>query len=86
MSALITPHQKWWRWLGEPSESGGTIGGYEGGMYAGTGVWRPTGSRTADPVALAGNTIDGPLSCSGNAPAPVDLEAPNRVTGPRSGQ
>jgi hypothetical protein len=34
--------QKWYRWLGEPSESGGTIGRYEGGMYAGSGVWRPS--------------------------------------------
>ena len=34
--------QKWFRWLGEPSESGGTIGRYEGGMYAGYGVWRPS--------------------------------------------
>ena len=33
---------KWFRWLGEPSESGGTIGRYEGGMYAGSGVWRPS--------------------------------------------
>ncbi|MFI7062759.1 M64 family metallopeptidase [Kribbella sp. NPDC050124] len=34
--------QKWFRWLGEPSESGGTIGRYEAGMYAGSGVWRPS--------------------------------------------
>lgn len=33
---------KWWRWLGEPSESGGTIGRYEGGLYSTTGVWRPS--------------------------------------------
>jgi len=33
--------QKWWRWLGEPSESGGPIGRYEGGLYTSTGVWRP---------------------------------------------
>ncbi|MEU8301238.1 M64 family metallopeptidase [Micromonospora sp. NPDC048909] len=33
---------KWWRWLGEPSESGGTIGRYEGGMYLQRGVWRPS--------------------------------------------
>ncbi|TCO55068.1 IgA peptidase M64 [Actinocrispum wychmicini] len=35
-------HQKWWRWLGEPSLSGGTIGRYESGMYDSTGVWRPS--------------------------------------------
>ncbi|MEV4570042.1 M64 family metallopeptidase [Nonomuraea sp. NPDC049419] len=34
--------RKWWRWLGEESESGGTIGRYEGGLYATTGVWRPS--------------------------------------------
>ncbi|MRG61685.1 peptidase [Agromyces sp. CFH 90414] len=33
---------KWWRWLGEPSEAGGTIGVYEGGMYYSTGVFRPS--------------------------------------------
>lgn len=34
--------QKWWRWLGERSESGGIIGRYEGGLYSGKGVWRPS--------------------------------------------
>ncbi|HUF49850.1 MAG TPA: M64 family metallopeptidase [Longimicrobiales bacterium] len=33
---------KWWRWLGEPSESGGVIGRYEGGQQRSTGVWRPS--------------------------------------------
>ncbi|GAB3725346.1 M64 family metallopeptidase [Nocardiopsis nanhaiensis] len=38
---------KWWRWLGEESESGGTIGaadpdGHEGGLYYSEGVWRPS--------------------------------------------
>ncbi|MBP2325238.1 hypothetical protein JOF56_005623 [Kibdelosporangium banguiense] len=33
---------KWWRWLGEQSESGGPIGRYEGGLYSGSGVWRPS--------------------------------------------
>ncbi|HUF46312.1 MAG TPA: M64 family metallopeptidase [Vicinamibacterales bacterium] len=33
---------KWWRWLGEPSESGGRIGRYEGGMGNTRGVWRPS--------------------------------------------
>ncbi|KDN21670.1 M64 family metallopeptidase [Amycolatopsis rifamycinica] len=35
-------HAKWWRWLGEPSESGGTIGRFEGGLYSRSGVWRPS--------------------------------------------
>lgn len=34
--------KKWFRWLGEPSESGGPIARFEGGMYATTGVWRPS--------------------------------------------
>jgi hypothetical protein len=34
--------QKWFRWLGDESESGGTIGRFEGGMYSTTGVWRPS--------------------------------------------
>ncbi|MFF9850820.1 M64 family metallopeptidase [Streptomyces litmocidini] len=33
---------KWWRWLGEESESGGVIGRHEGGMYSTKGVWRPS--------------------------------------------
>ncbi|MFD5366533.1 M64 family metallopeptidase [Streptomyces sp. NPDC127103] len=33
---------KWWRWLGEESESGGVIGRREGGMYSTKGVWRPS--------------------------------------------
>ncbi|MEV5569833.1 M64 family metallopeptidase [Spirillospora sp. NPDC052269] len=35
-------HKKWWRWLGERSEAGGTIGRHEGGMYYSKGVWRPS--------------------------------------------
>lgn len=35
-------HAKWWRWLGEPSASGGVIGRYEGGLHARTDVWRPS--------------------------------------------
>ncbi|MGW7412065.1 M64 family metallopeptidase [Streptomyces sp. NPDC054863] len=34
--------QKWWRWLGEDSLSGGRIGRHEGGMYSTKGVWRPS--------------------------------------------
>lgn len=46
--SLLTEQQmkdqqrKWWRWLGDDSESGGPIARYEGGMYATTGVWRPS--------------------------------------------
>jgi hypothetical protein len=34
--------QKWWRWLGESSESGGPIGRFEGGGSRTTGIWRPS--------------------------------------------
>ncbi|WP_433020433.1 M64 family metallopeptidase [Kribbella sp. CA-294648] len=39
---MLAEQKKWFRWLGEQSESGGTIGRYEAGMYAGSGVWRPS--------------------------------------------
>ncbi|HZM32264.1 MAG TPA: hypothetical protein VFB77_17330 [Acidimicrobiales bacterium] len=35
---------------------------------------------------IAGSTIRGPLACSGNSPAPIDLGATNTVSGPVSGQ
>jgi hypothetical protein len=31
---------KWWRWLGEESLSGGTIGRYESGLSRSSGIWR----------------------------------------------
>lgn len=39
---LAAQQRKWWRWLGEPSESGGTIGRHEGGLYSDAGVWKPS--------------------------------------------
>ncbi|MEU4348508.1 M64 family metallopeptidase [Streptomyces sp. NPDC023838] len=33
---------KWYRWLGETSPDGGTVGAYEGGGYYVTGLFRPT--------------------------------------------
>src|SRR3954466_389826 len=39
---MLTQQKKWWRWLGEPSEAGGLIGRYEGGMYFDKCVWRPS--------------------------------------------
>ena len=35
---------------------------------------------------LAGNVMHGPLRCDANSPAPVNIEIPNAVAGPRSGQ
>ncbi|NHC15412.1 M64 family metallopeptidase [Motilibacter deserti] len=39
---MLDQQRKWWRWLGEPSESGGVIGRYEGGQYFDSGIWRPS--------------------------------------------
>lgn len=33
---------KWWRWLGDESESGGAIDRFESGQYAASGIWRPS--------------------------------------------
>ena len=38
--------KKWWRWLGEPSESGGIIGRYEGGMYTTRASGGPASTRS----------------------------------------
>ena len=34
--------KKWWRWLGDESESGGRIGRFEGGQQRTKGIWRPS--------------------------------------------
>ncbi|MFJ6793459.1 M64 family metallopeptidase [Streptomyces sp. NPDC091268] len=39
---LADRHAKWYRWLGETSPDGGTVGAYEGGGYYVTGLRRPT--------------------------------------------
>jgi len=44
---MIENEAKWWRWLGEESESGGIIraadpDGYESGLYNDSNVWRPS--------------------------------------------
>ncbi|MFY1702562.1 M14 family zinc carboxypeptidase [Micromonospora sp. WMMA1923] len=54
------------------------------------------GTRVSGPVdvvnnagsapLLAGNTVNGPLSCTGNAVPPVNLEVANAVSGPKSAQ
>jgi hexosaminidase len=37
-------------------------------------------------TVVSGNRINGPLSCSGNTPAPTNAGRPNSVSGPKSGQ
>jgi hypothetical protein len=44
---MLAQQVKWWRWLGEASESGGIIRargpeGYESGLYRSSNVWRPS--------------------------------------------
>src|SRR3954462_6996302 len=39
---MLSQQRKWWRWLGEPSEAGGLIGRYEGGMFFDNGIWAPS--------------------------------------------
>lgn len=43
-------------------------------------------SNTGPFITVGGNTIRGPLSCSGNTPAPDDAGAANTVSGPTAGQ
>ncbi|RSS73334.1 M64 family metallopeptidase [Streptomyces sp. WAC06614] len=40
--ALAAQRAKWYRWLGEPSPDGGTVGAYEGGGYYVKGLFRPS--------------------------------------------
>jgi hypothetical protein len=39
---MMSQQKKWWRWMGEPSEAGGLIGRFEGGMYFDKCIWRPS--------------------------------------------
>jgi hypothetical protein len=39
---MVDDQVKWWRWIGEESLSGGTIGAYEGGRYFPCGTRRPS--------------------------------------------
>lgn len=46
-----------------------------------------SGSNTGStPIVLSNDTISGPLSCSGNTPAPENDAQPSAVTGPETGQ
>jgi hypothetical protein len=46
---------------------------------------RNNATGTVEPI-VARSTVDGPLACSGNSPAPINLGAPNDVTGQATGQ
>ena len=39
---MLTQKAKWWRWMGEDSESGGRIGMHESGLQKSSGVFRPS--------------------------------------------
>ena len=41
---------------------------------------------TGGAILVAGNTVAGPLRCSGDTPDPVNLEIPNTVKGSSTGQ
>jgi hypothetical protein len=42
--------------------------------------------RNESRTLVAGNRVTGTLACSGNDPAPVHNDLPNRVTGAKLGQ
>ncbi len=44
---------KWWRWLGEESPDGGTIGTYEGGGYTPIGIFRPSEDSLMHTLGIA---------------------------------
>ena len=68
------------------------------GIAGATGSVALVGSTVRGPVVLLGNktgdvepivadtTVRGPLACAGNTPAPINLGAPNDVSGPAVGQ
>lgn len=66
--------------LTNPTRSAAIIGTTIGGPLT------VNAAHTTEPVVIAGNTVQGPLACSSNVAVPVNLEAPNQVAGPRSGQ
>ncbi|WP_328907236.1 M64 family metallopeptidase [Streptomyces sp. NBC_00234] len=41
---LTAKQAKWYRWLGRPDPTGGTVGTYEGSFYYPYGIFRPTGT------------------------------------------
>lgn len=49
-------------------------------------MWLTSNSTGSPPIVVTDNTVDGPLTCTGNKPTPVNYGQPNTVTGPTSGQ
>ncbi|TCB94380.1 carboxypeptidase [Micromonospora zingiberis] len=43
-------------------------------------------NSTGSAPLVAGNTVNGPLGCTGNSPAPANLEVANSVSGPKFNQ
>jgi hypothetical protein len=62
------------------------LGHPEAGCAPNTVSGPVTISGTQGLSVLAGNSIRGPLSCTGNDPAPVNRGRPNEIRGPASGQ
>ena len=56
--------------------------------WSATTLTGPVGVVDGKGVAplVAGNTVKGPLTCTGNSPAPTNLEVANSVSGPKFGQ
>jgi hypothetical protein len=63
-----------------------TVGNPRLGCAANTVTGPVAVTGTAGWNVIAGNSVTGSLSCSGNTPAPVNDGVPNRVVGPRVGQ
>lgn len=50
---MVDQELKWWRWLGEESPDGGTIGQYEGGGYSPVFIHRPTEDSLMHTLGIA---------------------------------
>jgi hypothetical protein len=68
--------------VGGPVALSGNTAGVRLDAVAVSGPVTVTRNAGSHPVAVAANTIDGPLSCTGNRPAPGNESRPNTVRGP----
>ncbi|WP_329104611.1 ExeM/NucH family extracellular endonuclease [Micromonospora sp. NBC_01699] len=69
-----------------PVTATNNTGGVRLDMLTIAGPVTVTGNSGSQPVLVAANAVNGPLSCSGNTPAPGNDGRPNNVRGPASGQ